>query len=196
VTVRDQIVAGARRWLGTPYKWGGESEAEGGVDCSGLVIAAYKAAGRPLPGRPVASGLGRMGTSVSLAQAKPGDVVYRDQPGSVDHVGVYIGAGQMIEAPYTGANVRVANAGSFTSIRRILGADEGAGGLSLNPIENAEAVIDGLGGLADDAGSALSGLNPFDSWQEDAVGIGVKLLATTAAVALVVIGATQAVKGD
>lgn len=194
MTVRDKIVAGAQKWLGTPYVWGGESEAEGGVDCSGLVIAAYKAAGVPLKGRPIASDLGKMGTPIPIGQAQPGDLIYYDKPGATDHVGIYIGANQMIDAPYTGASVRVDPVGSFTSVRRILdsqeggGAGESGGGITFTP----DGVPIPAGTQTDPA--PPEGVNGegalFDlDWGETAL----KLLATAVAGALIVAGVYRTV---
>ena len=98
-------LAFAARHLGTPYLWGGNGP--GGFDCSGLSSAAYAAAGVALPrvaqeqfaaGPPVPDG-----TSV-----RPGDLVFFGSgPSGVDHVGIYVGAGLMVDAPHTGAVVRV-----------------------------------------------------------------------------------------
>lgn len=109
-------VSFAKSLLGTPYVWGGADK--NGTDCSGLVYQVLNASGTKVP-RVTAAQYGRMGTGVSLAQAQPGDVVYFDEPGATDHVGIYIGNGQMIDAPYSGAKVRVDRVGNFTSIRRI-----------------------------------------------------------------------------
>lgn len=127
VDTRASIVTQARSWLGTLYKWGGESAAEGGVDCSGLVIDAYRQAGRPFSGRPIASQLGRMGQQVDILRAMPGDVLYWDEPGDTDHVAIYEGNGKYVEAPYSGARVRegtLSASNSPTSIRRILGEND------------------------------------------------------------------------
>lgn len=194
MTVRDDVVAGARRWLGTRYVWGGESEAEGGVDCSGLVIDAYRRAGRALKGRPIASQLGQMGTAVPLASALPGDLIYQDQPGATDHVGIYLGGGQMIEAPYSGANVRVSPVNSYTSVRRIL--DDAEGGSVLGGVGQVLGDITSGRVLDDAAGDALAKINPFDNWASDALGIGVKLAVTAAALGLVVAGAMKTVSKD
>ena len=96
--------------VGTPYVWGGEAPGVG-FDCSGLTQAAYRGAGVTLPrtaqeqydaGPPVPAG----------APLQPGDLVFFGQnPGDVQHVGIYAGvqggAAVMVDAPHTGADVRV-----------------------------------------------------------------------------------------
>jgi hypothetical protein len=186
-TVRDRIITGARRWLGTPYDWSGEGLNGEGVDCSGLVIAAYREAGVPLSGRPIASQLGKMGSAVALDKAEPGDVVYFDRPGPTDHVGIYAGAGQMIIAPHTGAKVRVEGVGKPTSVRRLVtssGTGRSVGG----------AFGDGLDIIGGAFGDGLDKINPFDDWAEEAMAIGLKLVGTVAALGLVVAGVMHTVK--
>jgi cell wall-associated NlpC family hydrolase len=115
----------AKSLIGVPYVWGHQDK--NGTDCSGLVYQVLNASGTKVP-RVTAAEYGKMGSAVSLAQAQPGDVVYFDEPGATDHVGIYVGNGQMIDAPYTGANVRIDKIGNPTSIRRIGTPQQGQGG--------------------------------------------------------------------
>jgi hypothetical protein len=182
---RSSILQFASAQLGKPYVWG--ATGPNGFDCSGLVYAAYKAAGVPVP-REIASQLGKRGVSVSLSDAQPGDVIYYDEPGSTDHVGIFIGGGKMIDAPYTGAKVRIDNVGKPTSVRRILPASAGdvAGAILTNPV----------GTLGSIAGAAAEKLNPFTNWQDDVLGIVLKLGAGLCVAALVVVGARETVRSD
>ena len=94
----------AAHQLGTPYLWGGTGP--GGFDCSGLAQAAYRSAGITLPrvaqdqydaGPPVPPG----------STVLPGDLIFFGTgTSSVEHVGLYVGGGEMIDAPHTGASVR------------------------------------------------------------------------------------------
>ncbi len=112
-------VALARKQLGTPYVWGGE--APGGFDCSGLIQWTYGQLGIDLPR--VSYQQGVSGVEVSADQAQPGDLVYYDRPGSVDHIGIYQGNGQWIAAPKTGDVVKIQDIdlSKATSIRRVTG---------------------------------------------------------------------------
>jgi cell wall-associated NlpC family hydrolase len=103
----------AVRWalsqIGTPYVWGGETPGVG-FDCSGLVQAAYRVAGVTLPrvAQDQFDATPKLAPGQSFA---PGDLVFfGDGPTSIDHVGIFAGTvgGQdvMIDAPYTGADVR------------------------------------------------------------------------------------------
>ena len=96
--------------IGTPYRWGGETPGVG-FDCSGLTQAAYTAAGITIPRTSEAQWSAL--PHVPLDQLQPGDLLFFGPgeflPGLPGHVGIYIGSGQMIDAPHTGATVRVEN---------------------------------------------------------------------------------------
>jgi cell wall-associated NlpC family hydrolase len=94
------VAAIAAKYLGVPYVYGGESPA--GFDCSGLVAYVYAQVGISLPHSSMEQG--HMGTRVSVEDAQPGDVVVFN---GGTHVGIYIGAGHMIDAPYPGRVVSI-----------------------------------------------------------------------------------------
>jgi cell wall-associated NlpC family hydrolase len=103
---------------GKPYVWA--AAGPGSFDCSGLVLFAYKAAGISLPHSSLQQS--RMGSAVSRADLRPGDLVFFYSP--VSHVGIYIGNGQMVHAPTSGDVVKVASidaVGAITAMRRIAG---------------------------------------------------------------------------
>jgi peptidoglycan DL-endopeptidase CwlO len=106
-----RAVAFARSQLGKPYVWGASGPSS--YDCSGLMMAAYRRAGVWLPR--VSRAQWHAGTRVGLGDLAPGDLVFfaynRGNPGSIHHVGMYVGGGAMVEAPYSGARVRIASIG-------------------------------------------------------------------------------------
>ncbi|MFG3018214.1 NlpC/P60 family protein [Streptomyces sp. NPDC048254] len=99
-TKAAKAIAFARAQIGKPYVWG--ATGPGSYDCSGLSQAAWKAAGVSLP-RTTYDQV-NAGTTVSLTDAQPGDLVFFYD--DVSHVGIYIGNGMMIHAPKPGAYVR------------------------------------------------------------------------------------------
>jgi cell wall-associated NlpC family hydrolase len=93
-------VAAARSAVGAPYVWG--STGPSGFDCSGLMVFSYRHAGIALPRTSQAQM--HAGQRVPLNQVRPGDlIIYR---GDASHVGMYVGGGQVVHAPYPGARVR------------------------------------------------------------------------------------------
>ncbi|GLW16708.1 NlpC/P60 family protein [Streptomyces kronopolitis] len=96
--------------LGTRYLWGGTgTAAQGGrFDCSGLTQAAYRSVGIELPR--VANDQWNAGPHPKRDELLPGDLVFfaynLNDPRSIHHVGMYVGGGYMINAPYTGAVIR------------------------------------------------------------------------------------------
>ncbi|MFE9626334.1 NlpC/P60 family protein [Streptomyces sp. NPDC006527] len=99
-TKAEKALAFARAQIGKPYVWGATGPES--YDCSGLTQAAWKAAGVTLP-RTTYDQVDA-GTTVSLANALPGDLIFFYD--DVTHVGIYIGNGMMIHAPKPGAYVR------------------------------------------------------------------------------------------
>lgn len=115
------IVTDARQYLGVPYVWGGTNP-KTGLDCSGLVQRVYADLGYQLPR--VSGDQAQAGTEVSggLRNAQPGDILAFGSP--VHHVGIYVGNGQMIDAPHPGKDVRVeAVYETPTHVRRIVPAE-------------------------------------------------------------------------
>jgi peptidoglycan DL-endopeptidase CwlO len=102
--IATKAVAFAEAQIGKPYEYGAAGPAS--FDCSGLTMKAWSAAGIALSHYTGAQW--REGQHVSRAQLQPGDLVFFGT--DVHHVGIYIGSGKMIEAPHTGAKVRVSNA--------------------------------------------------------------------------------------
>ncbi len=114
-------IAFARAQLGEPYVFGGAGP--DGWDCSGLTMMAYAAAGIAIGGHGATAHYNRASTRgllVPWAQVQPGDLIFYSTGGSTSaskyHVTIYIGNGQMIEAPYPGVPVRITTARSFDRV--------------------------------------------------------------------------------
>jgi len=111
----EYVIKRAQSQIGVPYSWGGGTAAgpsrgidEGagtvGFDCSGLILYAFAGAGIKLPhysGSQYTSG-----RQIPSAQMRRGDVIFYG-PGGSQHVTLFLGNGQMIEAPYTGSTVKI-----------------------------------------------------------------------------------------
>jgi cell wall-associated NlpC family hydrolase len=117
---RKAVTEIARRFVGTPYVWGGTSPS--GFDCSGLIQYVYGQAGKHMPR--ISYQQANSGSRTGLKNLRPGDLVAWDNSSrnsGADHIAIYLGNGQIIEAPRPGLSVRI----------RTLGSNEGAWGVSL-----------------------------------------------------------------
>ena len=118
------VVAIALQYLGIPYKWAGATPMSG-FDCSGLVQYVFGQLGVSLPHNTVAQWNSPNAVSVPRNQLQPGDLVFFN---GLDHVGIYIGNGDFIDAPHTGADVRIDSlstgwgAANYDGAKRIVGA--------------------------------------------------------------------------
>jgi hypothetical protein len=114
----DDVVASAKKYLGTPYVFG-STDPDQGLDCSALVQRAFGDVGVQLPR--LSWQQAKTGQAVnSLAEARPGDILAFDSP--VDHVGIYLGDNKMIAAPKPGDHVKIQKVWEKpTHIRRIVG---------------------------------------------------------------------------
>ncbi len=111
----NNVVSIAMSYIGVPYVWGGSTPS--GFDCSGLVMYAFAKLGISLPHSTYSQI--NYGTPVSYNDLQPGDLVFFD---NVGHVGIYIGGGQFVNAPHTGALVRVDSMTSGWAISNFSGA--------------------------------------------------------------------------
>ncbi|KHD72819.1 lytic transglycosylase [Actinoplanes utahensis] len=167
------VVAAAKKYLGTPYVFGGTDPSKG-LDCSGFIQRAYADLGVDLPrnswqqakaGRPVAS----------LADAKPGDVLAFNSP--VDHVAIYLGDNKMIAAPKPGDHVKIQSVYETPSaIRRIIDNVPAAAVQDMSSLRPA--------GLRAVAGGGLSGVPYAELFEQAGArhGVSPKLLAAVAKV--------------
>ena len=101
------IVDYACQFIGNPYVWGGTSLTDG-ADCSGFVQTVFANFGLYLSRTAESQSYG--GTSISLDNLQPGDLLFYNSTGSIDHVAIYIGGGQIVHAANSRSGIIISNA--------------------------------------------------------------------------------------
>jgi len=109
--LRQDLVKTAKRFIGVPYRWGGE-DSNNGFDCSGLTMVSYRLNGLNLPRNSRAQY--QAGRAVKKSSLQQGDLVFFATKGGtrVTHVGMYVGDGKFIHAPRTGQTIRISSLSS------------------------------------------------------------------------------------
>lgn len=111
----EYVIQRAGSQMGVPYSWGGGNAAGAsrgidsgantvGFDCSGLILYAFAGVGIKLPH--YSGSQYNAGRKIPSSQMRRGDVIFYG-PGGSQHVTLYLGNGQMLEAPYTGSHVKI-----------------------------------------------------------------------------------------
>lgn len=116
----SQIVKTAKKYLGTPYKWGGTTPS--GFDCSGFVYYVLRSNGIKAS-RTIAT-MYKQGTPVKKSELQPGDIVFFQgtYKSGLSHVGIYVGDGKFIHSPHSGEVVSYANLYSDYYVKHYYGA--------------------------------------------------------------------------
>lgn len=117
--LRINLCQYAKEFIGNPYVWGGTSLTKG-ADCSGFVQSVFKHFGVSLP-RSSREQV-NVGTKISLADAQPGDLIFYAKGGTINHVALYIGNGQVVHASSPKTGIRISNATYRTpaAVKRVL----------------------------------------------------------------------------
>lgn len=160
------VISIAEKYIGMPYKWGGNSP-QSSFDCSGLMQYAFKQVGVNLPR--TAAQQQKVGTDVPLGQVRAGDLMFVGNP--AHHVVMCVGNGKCLEAPHTGASVRIRSfsPGEFTNARRILGSVG-----NMNDATNSNSNTAGSSSSRLSASSFGGDMGNYGSTEEvDALAIGV-----------------------
>jgi cell wall-associated NlpC family hydrolase len=120
-SLRTQIVNYALQFLGNPYVWGGTSLTKG-ADCSGFTMSVYAHFGIGLPH--YSGSQAGMGKAVKSGEMKPGDLIYyADSRGTINHVAMYIGNGQIVHAASRRSGIKIStwNYRTPVKIRNMIG---------------------------------------------------------------------------
>ncbi len=117
--IRVDLCQYAKQFLGNPYVWGGTSLTKG-ADCSGFVKSVFANFGVSLPR--TSREQANTGSKISASDLQPGDLVFYAKGGTVNHVALYIGGGQVIHAssPKTGIKISSYNYRTPYKMTRVL----------------------------------------------------------------------------
>ncbi len=118
---RSKVVNYALQFVGNPYVWGGTSLTKG-ADCSGFTMQVMKQFGVSLPHYSGAQA--KMGKPVKSSEMRPGDLIfYANSGGTVNHVAMYIGNGQIVHAASKKSGIKIStwNYRTPVAIRNVLG---------------------------------------------------------------------------
>ena len=121
MSFRNKIVNFACQFVGNRYVWGGTSLTHG-CDCSGFTQSVLKNFGISVPR--VSRDQARSGSKVTSANMRPGDLIfYANRSGTINHVGMYIGNGQVVNAASTRSGIRIYrwNYRTPVAIRNVIG---------------------------------------------------------------------------
>mgnify|MGYP002508916229 CR=1 FL=1 len=104
--IREKIVNYALKFVGNPYRYGGTSLTNG-TDCSGFVQSVFRDCGISIPrdSRSQAAG----GTTISVSDVKPGDLLFYSKGGRINHVALYIGNGKVVHASTKKTGIKISS---------------------------------------------------------------------------------------
>lgn len=114
--VRVDICQYAKEFIGNPYVWGGTSLTKG-TDCSGFVMRVFQKYGVKLPRNSRAQA--NCGTTIKVAEAKPGDLIFYAKGKTINHVAIYIGNGQVVHASSPKTGIKISNVSYRTPFKAV-----------------------------------------------------------------------------
>ncbi len=114
--VRVDVCQYAKEFIGNPYVWGGTSLTKG-ADCSGFVMKVFQKYGVKLPRNSRAQA--NCGTTIKVAEAKPGDLIFYAKGKTINHVAIYIGNGQVVHASSPKTGIKISNVSYRTPFKAV-----------------------------------------------------------------------------
>ena len=173
----SDIVKTGQQFIGKPYLYGASIGDVNEFDCSSFTATVFKNNGITLPR--TSSAQSKVGTAIAKANLQVGDLVFFDADlnGSIDHVGIYMGTGQMISAILTGVEVSNVNstywAPRYVTARRVLNLN--ANIPSINPSKNTVYSVksgDTLSLIGLHYGISVSDLKQLNNLKSDTIFLG------------------------